>query len=138
MGWRRWGRSLIATNENNHGFFFFPLQISLGSMGSASISLLSLHFRAPRKAVTVLHRERGGGMEQAMGRGRKTSLELLLLGAAQSRTVQRAAGRRAELPPPPAQPRGWGMDGASVERRRRGGSGVREGGSAAHNSGWNF
>lgn len=82
------------------------------------------------QAVTVLHRERGGGMEQAMGRGRKTSLELLLLGAAQSRTVQRAAGRRAELPPPPAQPRGWGMDGASVERRRRGGSGVREGGSA--------
>lgn len=54
-------------------------------------------------------------MEQAMGRGRKTSLELLLLGTAQSRTVQRAAGRRAELPPPPAQPRGWGMDGGWME-----------------------
>lgn len=93
------------------------------------------------QAVPVLHRERGGQMEQPMGTGRKTTLELLLLGAAGSRTAWRAAGRAAELrgaeekrcsllQPSPEQRRGWGMHGAGMERRRGGGSGVRAGGSA--------
>lgn len=38
MGWRRWGRSLIATNENNHGFFFFS------TADFAWLNGLCLHF----------------------------------------------------------------------------------------------
>lgn len=41
-------------------FFFFPLQILLGSTGSASISLLSLHFRARRSSGDRPAQGKGG------------------------------------------------------------------------------
>lgn len=121
--------------KTNTDFFHCRSLSPAGTHSPASIS------ERCAQAVPVLHRERGGQMEQPMGSGRKTTLELLLLGAAGSRTAWRAAGRAAELrgaeekrcsllQPSPEQRRGWGMDGAGMERRRGGGSGVRAGGSA--------